>query len=380
MSKKSRVYAPLKLLQNRKEDEIGYQFAKRFFTEYSRGMDPLCGISEETFVDWCLSDDFLWPEYTGPCKYANRMMIKLAPRIMKGIYNMSEKEMLKNPVTVATELRDILLINTFLERWAEYKLSFRPDKDFIDALAGAKRLRINKYNFEHLPANNFYIDLTDLDDCGSIHGMFVSVLPKEEQVNIVMYLITDELTLFSYYGKGAYDDEGFLNINFEGRQLAGYEVSPSTLVSMKEKGKLDNCYRDRTFMAIIGYQMIAYLSSKEPDIEESKVSKKNYHPRKEGALPKNKFSEVQSFDVGVRFGSAFRVKKAQRGIDEYTSEAFSGRKSPIPHLRSAHWQHYHVGAERGEVVLKWIEPCFVGACKSETVVIKKVRKEKEESK
>lgn len=373
--KKSRVYAPLKLLQQRKEEEIGYKFAKRFFSDYSEGMDPLCGISEDTFVDWCLSEEFLWPEYEGPCKYANRIMIKVAPRIMKAMYNMTEKEMLMNPLSVATELRDILSINIFIERWAAYKLSFRPDKDFIEALEGTKKLRINKYNFEHLPANNFYVDLTDLEDCGSIHGMFVSVLPKEDQVNIVMYLLTDELTIFSYYGGGIYDNEGFLNIDFEGMHTIGYELSPSTLISMKEKGKLDNCYRDRTFNAIIGYQMIAYLSSKKPDIEESELSKKTYRPRKEGVLPKNKFSEVQSFDVGVRFGTSFRVKKAQYRINEYKSETFSRRKSPIPHLRAAHWQHYHVGAERGEVVLKWIEPCFVGTGKSETVVIRKVKKE-----
>ena len=372
--KKNRVYAPLKLLQTRKDDEIGYEFAKNFFAKQSSGMDPLCGISEDAFLDWCLSGDFLWPDYTGPCKYANRAMIKMAPRIMEVMYKMTEEEMVMNPLSVATELRDILCINIFIERWARYKLSYRPDKDFIDALGGTKKLKISKYNFEHLPANNFYVDLTDLEDCGSIHGMFVSVLPKDKQVDVVMYLLTDELTMFSYYGGGVYDEDGFLNIDLEGMHTIGYELSPSTIVSMKEKGELDKCYKDRTFTAIIGYQMIAYLSSKEPDVSESEISKRTYHPRKEGIAPKNKFSEVQSFDVGVRFGTAFRTKKAQYGISGYTSELIAGRKSPIPHLRSAHWQHYRVGPGRKEVILKWIEPCFVGE-KTETVVVRRLKNE-----
>ena len=37
------------------------------------------------------------------------------------------------------------------------------------------------------------------------------------------------------------------------------------------------------------------------------------------------------------------------------------RKSPRAHMRRAHWQRYRVGPGRKEIVLKWIEPVFVGS-------------------
>lgn len=378
-TKKNRPYAPLKLLQSREEEDIGYSSAKNILKNISH-MDPLCGISEEDFVDFCLSDDFLWPEYTGPLRYVNSCFIKSTPIIMKSLYGMSEEEMIQNSVTVITELRDIMLCNIFIERWAQNKLSYRPDGDFLDALAGSKKLKLNKNIFDHLPAKCFYLDLTDLEGCGSIHGMFINVLPKETKVDVVMYLLTDELTLFSYYGGGRYDEDENLSINFDEMTAKGYEVSKMDGMKYEvNTDNLDDAYRDRKFMAIIGMQMIAYLSSKKPDIEENEVSKKTYRPRKNGVKPKNKFSEVQSYDVGIRFGSAFRKEKVSRGINDYTSTLMSGRKSPIPHFRSAHWQHFHVGTGRKNVILKWVEPCFVGGT-PKSVVVKRVKSEKEESK
>ena len=45
-------------------------------------------------------------------------------------------------------------------------------------------------------------------------------------------------------------------------------------------------------------------------------------------------------------------------------------------MRRAHWHHYRVGKGRTELILKWIEPVFVGS--GEVSVVKhRVRKEPE---
>ena len=359
MKKKIRPYAPLTVLNERDPQLIGYN-QPRFIFKNNLGTDILEDVPEDEFVEFVLSEDFYNPKYKGPFKKINTAVFALTGPVCRRILHMSDKEIADNPFAVRCEWRDFLLCDIFLERWAKCKVSYRPDEDFLCALADTKELKLTRDILGHLPSKCFYIDLTDLKNIGTLHGMLVNVLGDDEKMAIVMLLITDDRQIFSFYSGGYYKEDDSITIDFTEIQNRDYRVCDENI-------SLDNVYRDRKFMAIVGYQMIAYLSSKEPDITEP-IGKKVVH--RAASSTRHNYSEIDMYDVGVRFGTAFRAEKKKREIA--LSCLTGGRKSPIPHFRSAHWQRYHVGTGRTEIVTKWIEPTFVGG-EVKDVVIKKVR-------
>lgn len=361
MKKKQRPYAPLTVLNKRDPRLIGYN-QPGFIFKNNLGTDILEDVAEDEFVKFVLSEDFYNPKYEGPFKKINTAVFALTGPICKRILQMSDKEIVENPFAVRCEWRDFLLFDIFLERWAKFKVSYRPDGDFLDALADTKELKLTRDILSHLPSEHFYIELTDLKDIGSLHGMLVNVLLNDERVDIVAYPISDDCQIFSFYDGGYYGDDGSINIDFTKMPNKDYRICGT-------KVSLDDVHRDRKFMSIVCYQMIAYLSSKEPDITEP--STKKVKIRKAEDPTRHKYSEIDTYDVGVRFGTAFRAEKKKREITT-VSCLTQGRKSPIPHFRSAHWQRYHVGIGRKEIITKWIEPTFVGG-EAKDVVIKKVR-------
>ena len=115
------------------------------------------------------------------------------------------------------------------------------------------------------------------------------------------------------------------------------------------------------------------MVSHEPQIEDNPITKSTYRPPKPGSAIKNKFSELQIHDVGIRFGKAFKEQKRKVNCSTIlTKHLEQTRKSPIPHFRAAHWQGYWVGKGRTEHIFKWIEPTFVGGEQSNDVVIHKM--------
>ena len=119
------------------------------------------------------------------------------------------------------------------------------------------------------------------------------------------------------------------------------------------------------------YQLLTYMVSHEPQIEESPITKSTYRPPKQGAVIKNKFSEIQMHDIGIRFGKSFREQKKKYKCDTFlTRHLENKRKSPIPHFRCAHWQGYWVGKGRTDHVVRWIEPVFVNGEVNDVVIHK----------
>lgn len=68
------------------------------------------------------------------------------------------------------------------------------------------------------------------------------------------------------------------------------------------------------------------------------------------------------YDVGTRIGSVIRKAKADAANAQTDIRSLSGspRRSPIPHVRSAHYATYWTGEGRKVPVVHWIEPIFVG--------------------
>ena len=367
MKRKKIGYPPLNILQS---DLV--EFGDYFHEIASTRSQTLQGLSKQEFIDFILSDDFLVPTYKGKYQELNDESIKVADYILHDICEMDDEAIKADPVLARTEVKDYLLIGPVFGKWGINKVSYRPDGDFLDVLSGTGAPRLTNEDLLRLPTQTFYVDLTDLKGIGSLHGMLIDVNIHETDAEIAMFVVDRSLCVFSCYVGGAFRPDKTLMDGVADRKGRGYDVGKSD--QKKVSIDIEHIVKDRKTLAIIGMQMIAYLSSQKPDIKEPEGG--FYRKRQAGIPAKNRFSEVHSFDVGVRFGSSFRKIKQERGITGYVSSTITGRRSPIPHFRSAHWQTFHVGPGRQETVQLWIEPVFVGGKEAKDVVIRKIKEGK----
>lgn len=102
-------------------------------------------------------------------------------------------------------------------------------------------------------------------------------------------------------------------------------------------------------------QFLMYLSSKEPDIIESPDTANTYKP---STTIKNKYSEVRKWDVGCRYGEKIRGFKKNK-MQQFAINGDNNQNSKRPHIRKAHWERYHIGKGRKDIITKWKEPVFI---------------------
>lgn len=112
---------------------------------------------------------------------------------------------------------------------------------------------------------------------------------------------------------------------------------------------------------ILIQQLLTYLSSAEPDICEDENTKRTYRKPNPNSAPKNKFSEIQQWDVGVRFGASYRKwKKSQEEPSSNEPKSSGERSKQRPHSRRAHWSNYWYGTgENKERRPKWVASYLV---------------------
>ena len=68
-----------------------------------------------------------------------------------------------------------------------------------------------------------------------------------------------------------------------------------------------------------------------------------------------------------------QIKKAEQENDSEVTITNKKKRKPVrPHIRSAHWQRYHVGEGRKEIKVNWIPPTYVCGTKEIPVTIRKV--------
>ena len=291
--------------------------------------------------------------------------------------NVMEKMGMANPKNIKTmlcDIYDLCLRTTIYQKWKRNKQVYKPDSDFIKALIRTENLKITKDTFKHLPCRHFYIDVSDCDVFLPVKGMFVNIFEIEEKIMLVAYQVNEE-AFWSTYDILSFDiqkeyemnvlDISKANPNGE-YNYCGYDIFLKGKSPIKNQRGLD---ANETKFFI--YQLITYLTSHEPQFEESPVTKSTYRPPKQGAAIKNKFSEIQMHDIGVRFGKSFREQKKKYKCDTFlTRHLENKRKSPIPHFRCAHWQGYWVGKGRTDHIVRWIEPIFVNGEANDVVIHK----------
>lgn len=369
-------YAPLNLLA--KSEQPGHEYDARVKQLVMYGALPDSSITEEEYIEFFTSGDLMNMEYKGKWAGVNQLFVLNSGALLEQI-GCSMQDIRSGKIHFDTEIRDLYLAPALLDVWGRNKQVYKPDSDFADALLHTEKLQLTKSMIEHLPNQNFYIDLSKCKAFSPIVGAFVFVLPRTDSVNICIYLLSEELYYFSFYTGGIYDRDGVIKLDYS--EMAGKDYEVWTPEAIKTGKSSLNYHLDRKSASIFAIQMIAYLSVKEPDIEEDELSKKIYRKPAPGSAVKNRLSEVQSWDVGVRYGKSFRekvkkIKETPESASESEEKEVNGaeqkkRKSPMPHFKCAHWQHFWVGkkSEGQTRELRWIEPYWVNGSAAKDVVI-----------
>lgn len=114
-------------------------------------------------------------------------------------------------------------------------------------------------------------------------------------------------------------------------------------------------------------QLLLYLTAQNADLKESGKS----HGRAAGKNIKDRYREIQNWDVGFRVVN--KLEKFSRQTESDSNQGgneyhFDGkrRRSPKPHWRCSHWHLFWTGkrkCENRKFIIKWIPPTLIN-CKS----------------
>lgn len=323
----------------------------------------------EQYSDFVFSSDFFNPEYKGPFEKINHQLIfdKNLNNIFVphcDFFQVKERR---------TEWVDILGINLIIHKWEGYKIVYKPDNDFFHELKNTQNLLLTKEIFTSLPFNVMYIDLSNVTDIEPFIGAFVYVHNDNDMITAAIHMAINEHTTFSYYSHMNFREEKelpFKKNSLPEGELEFIDIDKHLKLQTTKIQKKDT--RHDIINTIM--QILTFISVKAPDISENPNTKKSYKPSN---VIKNKFSEVQMYDIGIRYGNAIRTAKKEIAdvMHKQKSEKTETIRKPIrPHIRCAHWQRYHTGHGRSETITKWIPPVYVCGKTEIQVVIHELKK------
>lgn len=359
-------YPPLKYVKL--SNVVGHEFE-------DISSDISGNFTVEEFINYFLDKDFMELGYSGKFDSFNKHLIENIDTLAV-IEGVKENE----PFAYKTEFRDIYLLRCFTDFWVREKQVFKPDVDFLDALVSSETIEFSRFMLSHLPSKNFYIDLSEFENFMPIVGCFAFIWESTDSnmVTISLYLLSKDMITFSYYFQGEYNDRGILV--FDSKDVYGtkdFSVSPKLCIgaSYNEKDYEHTVERKDIILSCI--KLIAYLCSREPELNDSSITKGTY---KKSKTVRNKFSEVRIQDVGRGFGVRYRnynktlsAKSVKGSKGSKGGSSHHCHKFPAPHFRSGHWHRYWVGKGRTELDVKWIEPTFVGGSIATDVVVHNIR-------
>ena len=324
-------------------------------------------------------------------------------------------------------LKDIKIADRFVETvnemtmaimWNRYKMIYTIDTELAEALSKTKNLIFTRDIFEKIPYKGFFLNLSLLPEYNA-EGCIVIISKNTRDHDMILVDIqliggrdveegdgTFEFLVFiSSNGKhelknnrtvteGVFfdDEDGMFNVSTEeyieasvkGEQAllkktrAGYAINPENpYVFLPIRKKM-------VALELLVLQFLMYISSENPDIEMSRMTKKQKDRDKRLNKEKVPHSEPEHWNVGIRYGNKIRLyKKENEAADEENNESElperGHHKPPRPHIRRAHWQYYWTGTGRTERKHKWIEPVLVNG-KNEDVPITMIDVTDKESK
>lgn len=245
-----------------------------------------------------------------------------------------------------------LLMMNVLRRWCCNKQVFKVDNDFMRELLKTESLKINKNLLLKVPFDTFYLDISNIEGAGSVYGMFIKIYDgREDVVSITILPLCDtpgkmEIKTNTY---------GEKDLCISGMYVEFYK--DECIVSPEESIIFGSRLSSKDLI-MAALQFVTYIASEKPDIVQNELTVKTYRRPSSVSAIKNKFSEVQMWDVGVRIGNEFR--KSRKLVEASDSEeVYHEGSTKRPHVRRAHWHRYRIGKGRKEVIVKWLPPTTV---------------------
>ncbi len=237
---------------------------------------------------------------------------------------------------------DHAIATVTLSHWQYCKQVFTFSNDFYQMLCDMEDFELEWSIFEYLPYETFYLELEGNE---KIDGVVVKYDPKTPAIAYTV-CFKDAAGI----NCGIVDPRESNSFkSFFDREVALSKVDPNSPQILLTRQVL-----------VFTIQACMYLCATNADIEENPRQKEIYRPTAYSCwqMPKNRFSEIQKWDVGVRI--VHDHQKAQRVADEYLiSETAAGRRRPRQHWRKAHWHTYWTGKGRAKRELKFIAPMLI---------------------
>ena len=306
-----------------------------------------------------------------------------------------------------------LEIPMLLELWKRTKQVYEPDQVFSEVLRDTESIKVYPELLRRIPMNDFYIDFSQ-NDFFKTDGVFVSIRVYDNDEIRIMYMITDskkrdkivDIIDFTPEKNPMENLKNEVNLSEEHRAIVNADraiikarggilrdkrictgenyVFKNNKASYYNfnKDMCPNVYQGHNYcyfeiskiipadtiasITIFIIQFLLYLSSKEPHITESELTKKTYKPF---TIPKNKFSQIRKWDVELYYGE--RIKVLTQKEKKETDYKGGTHRSPRPHTRSAHWQGYWCGSgEDRHIELRWKDFVYVNG-KKDDIIVKK---------
>lgn len=286
--------------------------------------------NHDEFVRYIMSEKFLSNAYQGKFHEYNALMIDAWKKM--------PVEMKKENETVK-DMRETNIAEAVTYRWRKYKRIYTFDRDLEKSLSDMEKCKMNCTLLSMLPLNCFYIEFDEYSNLGQyMEGILFDIVWTDNSYLLSMIRIGRDKKFYTDF------EEITLNSIFDiSRDYMTKGYSPNIGLP------LDTFLDYKIFI----HNALLYLCASNADILENEITKQTY---KKTNRIKDKFSELERFDVGKKYGTIIRHICNEESDKKTTS---NGHKSPRPHIRCAHWQTYHVGKDRKETRLVWKQPVFV---------------------
>ena len=256
-----------------------------------------------------------------------------------------------------------------LAPWRMAKEVFVMDADMQGLLfEQADDLKLDPEVLMHLPYPCFYVQFAPGTEFRGTpyHGFFVHLeydANTQERELRLLFLMSDGQTagVPIHIDAGTIEesiqrtlDEAYANVP-DGH----YELRRALFTEAKAQSEIA-----QTYSRVL--QLVLYLCAQNAEIAPN--SEQAVYTRRNATI-KDRYAEIQKWDVGVRIGNAVRAHREKIALSTGTGETHS---SPRPHMRRGHWHSFWTGPkstpEERKLILKWVAPTFVCATEDDMPV------------
>lgn len=366
------AYAPLMFCKN--SVEAGREFQKCFEEfYYRRKLGTLFPLDFERDSAEALIDYGFNKAFTFPSRFCS-----LTP-----IIDETGFQMFGGGVNHRREYADLFCCYALMFEWQKNKQVLTCDDDFVRALIQTENLKIPVDICDRLPFTTMCLDLQSNRVFKDYDYLYINLQCKGKWLYLTLLRVVDNEVFFilndSFNETNIVkDSDGSEFYQFKKKNVKieekGLQVCKTAEFKNYDGRQIDNS--DKQEVITFLWQLMLYLTASNKDMKENPTTKLTYKKPISKEAIKNKFSEVQQWDLGYVWGNTFRVNRretvARTNIGE-RRELQNPRRSPRPHLRNAHWSHYWCGKGRTEYELRWIEPTYVNSTEDNPVILHEVR-------